>query len=113
MPPVPMSTPMVMKKGTAIREKDQTPFTICWGRVTRFCPMEIMHSTVEIPTAYAIGKRISTRSRKLPSRMIVDRVSASMPFSLLCCFFHNQGFHMPENLFQFKDDHAGAGHRYG
>ena len=36
MPPVPISTPMVMKKGTAIREKDHTPLTICCGRVTRF-----------------------------------------------------------------------------
>ena len=50
MPPVPMRTPMVMKNGTAIREKDHTPLTICCGRVTMFCPMEIMHSTVEIPT---------------------------------------------------------------
>ena len=30
MPPVPIRTPMVMKNGTAIREKDHTPFTICW-----------------------------------------------------------------------------------
>ena len=51
MPPVPISTPIVMKNGTAIREKDQTPFTICWGSVTRFWPMEIMHRTVEMPTA--------------------------------------------------------------
>ena len=50
MPPVPIRTPMVMKKGTAIREKDQMPLTICCGRVTMFCPMEIMHSTVERPT---------------------------------------------------------------
>ena len=50
MPPVPIRTPMVMKKGTAIREKDQMPLTICCGSVTMFCPMEIMHSTVERPT---------------------------------------------------------------
>ena len=51
IPPVPIKTPMVIKKGTAIREKDQTPFTICCGRETRFCPIETMQRMVEMPTA--------------------------------------------------------------
>ena len=33
IPPVPMYTPMVMKNGTAIREKDEIPFTICCATV--------------------------------------------------------------------------------
>ena len=41
---------MVMKKGTAISEKDHTPFTICIGSTLRFCPMESRQSTVEMPT---------------------------------------------------------------
>ena len=51
MPPDPINTPIVIKKGTAIRENDHTPLTICWGSETRFCPIEAMHSTVEMPTA--------------------------------------------------------------
>ena len=50
MPPVPIKTPMVMKKGTAISEKDHTPRTICMGSTLRFWPMEIRQSTVEMPT---------------------------------------------------------------
>ena len=50
MPPEPISTPIVMKKGTAIRLKDQTPFTICIGSTVRFWPMLSRHSTVEMPT---------------------------------------------------------------
>ncbi len=50
MPPVPMRTPIVMKKGTAISEKDQTPFTICMGRMVRLLPMLSRHRTVEMPT---------------------------------------------------------------
>ena len=51
MPPVPIRTPMVMKNGTAIRLKDQTPFTICWGSVTSACPWDRRQNTVESPTA--------------------------------------------------------------
>ena len=29
IPPVPIRTPMVMKKGTAMREKEEIPLTIC------------------------------------------------------------------------------------
>ena len=50
MPPEPISTPIVIKKGTAIRLNDHTPRTICIGRTLSFWPMEIRHSTVEIPT---------------------------------------------------------------
>ena len=50
IPPEPISTPIVIKNGTAIRLKDHTPRTICIGRILRFLPMEIKHSTVEIPT---------------------------------------------------------------
>ena len=75
MPPVPIRTPIVIKKGTAIREKDQTPFTICRGSTVRFWPMLIRHSTVEIPTEYAMGKRRKIIMRKLPSRISVERVS--------------------------------------
>ena len=50
IPPDPISTPMVMKNGTAIREKDQTPRTICMGRILRSLPILIRHSIVEIPT---------------------------------------------------------------
>ena len=78
MPPEPISTPIVIKNGTAIRLNDHTPRTICMGRTLSFCPMEIRHSTVEIPTEYAMGKRRKTISRKLPSRIIVDKVSASI-----------------------------------
>ena len=50
MPPVPIRTPIVMKKGTAISEKDHTPFTICRGSTVRFWPMLSRQSTVEMPT---------------------------------------------------------------
>ena len=33
IPPEPIRTPMVMKKGTAISEKELIPLTICWVRV--------------------------------------------------------------------------------
>ena len=38
MPPLPMSTPMVIKKGTAIREKELMPLTISRGMAIRELP---------------------------------------------------------------------------
>ena len=38
IPPDPISTPMVMKNGTAIKEKELIPFIICWGSVLRGRP---------------------------------------------------------------------------
>ena len=75
MPPVPMNTPMVMKNGTAIREKDQMPLTICCGSVVRFRPCCARQIAVDRPTAYAIGKRRKIITRKLPRRISVEKTS--------------------------------------
>ena len=51
MPPLPMSTPMVIKKGTAIREKELMPFTIRRQTALRLLPMDSRQNTEARPTA--------------------------------------------------------------
>ena len=51
IPPEPMSTPMVMKKGTAIRLKEEMPLTIRRQTSVSAWPCTIMHSTLDRPTA--------------------------------------------------------------
>ena len=51
MPPLPMSTPMVMKKGTAIRGKEEMPFTIRRQMAFRLLPMVSRQNTEDRPTA--------------------------------------------------------------
>ncbi len=38
IPPEPIRTPIVMKNGTAIREKELIPLTILWQRIERLVP---------------------------------------------------------------------------
>ena len=51
MPPEPMSTPMVMKKGTAIRLKEEMPLTISRQTSVNAWPCTSIHSTLDRPTA--------------------------------------------------------------
>ena len=51
IPPLPISTPMVMKKGTAIREKELMPFTIRRQTALRLLPIASRQNTEERPTA--------------------------------------------------------------
>ena len=46
-----MSTPMVIKKGTAIREKEEMPFTIRRQTALRLLPMVSRQNTELRPTA--------------------------------------------------------------
>jgi len=51
MPPEPMRTPMVMKKGTAIRLNEEMPLTICWHRVLKLRPWTPRQKMVDSATA--------------------------------------------------------------
>ena len=51
MPPEPMSTPIVIKNGTAIRLNEEMPFTICWHSVLKLRPCTPRQSTVDSATA--------------------------------------------------------------
>ena len=75
IPPEPIRTPIVIKNGTAIREKELMPLTICWLRVARGRPWYQRHRRAEIATEYAIWKRRKTIRRKLPIRISTAVVS--------------------------------------
>jgi len=51
MPPEPMSTPMVMKNGTAIRLNEEMPLTIRRQTSVRAWPCTIIQNTLDRPTA--------------------------------------------------------------
>ena len=51
IPPLPIRQPMVIKKGTAIREKELMPFTISLHSSAGFVPFTSMHATEAMPTA--------------------------------------------------------------
>jgi len=74
MPPEPISTPMVMKKGTAIRLKDEMPLTIRRQTSVRAWPCTIRQNTLERPTAYAMGNRRKIITKKLTRRTRIASV---------------------------------------
>ena len=74
MPPEPISTPMVMKKGTAIKLKDEMPLTIRRQTSVRAWPCTIMQNTLERPTAYAMGNRRKIITKKLTRRTRIASV---------------------------------------
>ena len=74
MPPEPMSTPMVMKNGTAIRLKEEIPLTIRRQTSVSACPCTSIHSTLDRPTAYAMGKRRKIITKKLTRRTMIASV---------------------------------------
>ena len=51
MPPLPIRQPIVMKNGTAIREKELMPFTISLHSRARFVPLTSMHPMDAMATA--------------------------------------------------------------
>ena len=69
-----MSTPMVMKKGTAIRLKDEMPLTIRRQTSVRAWPCTIRQNTLERPTAYAMGNRRKIITKKLTRRTRIASV---------------------------------------
>jgi hypothetical protein len=78
IPPDPINTPIVIKKGTAIRENELMPFTIRRLISFRLEPWKSIQKTEESPTAYAIGNRRKIIMKKLPRRIIIAILLASI-----------------------------------
>src|SRR5699024_5350669 len=107
-PPEPISMPIVIKKGTAIRLYELMPLTICWQTVARLRPWYIRQKIEDSATEYAIGKRSRIMTRNETKRIAIAGTLTAISHFLL----QADAADLLVDALQLKDDHRNAGQRH-